>query len=68
MTQKSHLWAYIWTKLSLKKIHATHKFIAVLFAIVKTWKKPKCPLTDEWIKKIRYIYIREYYSDIRKTK
>ena len=30
-------------------------FIAALFAIAKTWKQPKCPLTDEWIKKIWYI-------------
>ena len=41
-------------------------FIAALFTIAKTWKKPKCPSTDEWIKKIWYIYIMEYYSAIKK--
>ena len=42
-------------------------FIAALFTIARTWKQPKCPLTDEWIKKIRYIYTMEYYSDIRRN-
>ena len=37
------------------------------FTIVRTWKQPKCPLTDEWIKKLWYIYIREYYSAIKRT-
>ena len=43
-------------------------FIAALFTIAKTWKQPKCPLTDEWIKKMRYIYTMEYYSAIRMNK
>ena len=42
-------------------------FIEVLFEIDKTWKQPKCPLTDEWIKKIWYIYTMEYYSVITKS-
>ena len=33
----------------------------------KTWKQPKCPLTDEWIKKMWYIYSMEYYSAINKN-
>ena len=37
-------------------------FIAPLFTIAKTWKQPKCPLTDEWIKKMSYIYTMEYFS------
>ena len=37
-------------------------FIAALFTIAKTWKQPKCPLTDEWVKKMWYIYIMEYYK------
>ena len=41
-------------------------FIAVLFTIVRTWKQPKCPLTDEWIKKLWHIHTMEYYSDIKK--
>ena len=36
-------------------------FTAALFTIAKTWKQPKCPMTDEWIKKICYIYTMEYY-------
>ena len=51
MTQQSHSWAYIWTKLSSKKMHAPSMFIAALFTIAKTWKQPKCPSTDEQIKK-----------------
>ena len=42
-------------------------FTAALFTIAKTWKQPKCPWTDEWIKKIWYIYIMEYYSAIKKN-
>ena len=42
-------------------------FIAALFAIAKTWKQTKYPLTDEWIKKIWYIYTMEYYSVIKKN-
>ena len=41
---------------------------AVLYAIAKTWKQPKCPLTDEWIKKMWYIYTVEYYSAIKRMK
>ena len=39
----------------------------MLFTIVKTLKQPKCPSTDKWIKKIQYIYIKEYYSAIKKN-
>ena len=42
-------------------------FIAALVTIAKTWKKPKCPSTDEWIKKMGYIYIMKYYSAIKKN-
>ena len=66
MTQKSHSWAYIQTKLSLKKIRASVIFIAALFTIAKAWKQPKCPSADEWIKKMWYIYTMEYYSAIKK--
>ena len=44
----------------------TLAFTAALFIIARTWKQPKCPLTDEWIKKMWYIYIMEYFSAIRK--
>ena len=45
-------------------------FIATLFTftIARTWKKPKCPSTEEWIKKIWYINTVEYYSAIQKNK
>jgi len=62
MTQQSHSQAYIQTKLSLKKIHASH-----VFTTAKTWKQPKCPSTDDWIKKMWYIYTMEYYSAIKKN-
>ena len=41
-------------------------FIAALFTIASTWKQPKCPSTDECIKKMWHIYIMEYYSAIRR--
>ena len=40
-------------------------FIAVLLTIAKTWKKPKCPLSGEWIKKMWYIYTMKYYSAMK---
>ena len=40
-------------------------FTAALFTVAKTWKQPKCPSTDEWIKKMWYIYTVEYYSAIK---
>ena len=43
-----------------------HMFTATLFTIAKTWKQPKCPSTEEWIKKKWYIYTMEYYSAIKK--
>ena len=42
-------------------------FNAALFTIAKTQEKPKCPLTDEWIKKMWYKYTMEYYSAIKKN-
>ena len=42
-------------------------FIAALFTIARTWKKHRCPSTDEWIKKLWYIYTMEYYSSIQRN-
>ena len=54
-------------KTIIRKDTCTTMFIAALFRIAKTWKQPKCPSTDEWIKKMRYIYTLEYYSAIKKN-
>ena len=42
-------------------------FIAALLTISRTWKQPRCPSTDEWIKKLWYIYTMEYYSAIKRN-
>ena len=42
-------------------------FIAELFTIARTWKQPRCSSTDEWIKKLWYIYIMEYYPAIKRN-
>ena len=42
-------------------------FIVALFTIARTWKQPKCPLTDGWIKKSWYIYTMEYYTAIKRN-
>ena len=41
-------------------------FTAALFTIARSWKQPKCPSTDEWIKKMWYIYTMDYYSPLKK--
>ena len=49
----------------LEKDTCTLMFIAALFTIAKTWKQPKCPSTDDWIRKMWYIYTMENYSAIK---
>jgi hypothetical protein len=45
----------------------TPTFIAVLFTIAKLWKQPRCPITDEWVKKMWYFYTMEFYSVMKKN-
>ena len=54
-------------KTKTEKDTRTPMFIAALFTIAKTWKQPRCPLTDEWIKKLWYIYTMEYHSAIKRN-
>ena len=66
MTQQSHCWAYTLRKPELKDT-CTPVFITALFIIARTWKQPKCPSADEWIRKLWYLYTMEYYSAIKNT-
>ena len=45
----------------------TPVFIAALFTIARTWKQPRCPSADKWIRKLWYLYTMEYYSAIEKN-
>ena len=53
-------------KTIIQKESCTTMFISALFTIARTWKQPKCPLTDEWIK-MWHIYAMEYYSAIKRN-
>ena len=53
-------------KILIQKDTYTPIFTGILFTIASTWKQPKYPLTDEWIKKVSYIYTMEYYSAIKR--
>ena len=54
-------------KTIIEKDTYTSVFIAALFTVAYTWKQPRCPSTDEWIKQMWYIYTMEYYSVIIKN-
>ena len=54
-------------KTIIQKDTCTTMFIAALLTIARTWKQPKCPSTDEWIKKMWHIYTMEYYSAIKRN-
>ena len=65
-TQQSHCWAHT-EETRIERDMCTPMFIAALFIIARTWKQPKCPLADEWIRKLWYIYTMEYYAAIKKN-
>ena len=54
-------------KTIIQKESCTTMFTAALFIRARTWKQPKCPLTDEWIKKMWLIYTMEYHSAMKST-
>ena len=54
-------------KAIIQKDTCTPRLIAALFTIATSWKQPKCPSIDEWIKKLWYIYTMEYYSAIKRN-
>ena len=51
----------------IQKNLCTPMFIAAQFAIAKCWKQPKCPSVSEWIEKLWYIYMMEYYAVERRS-
>ena len=55
-------------KTVIQKKSCTTMFISALFTIARTWKQPKCPSTDEWIKKMWCIYTMEHYSATKRNK
>ena len=55
-------------KTFIQKDTYTLMFTEALFTIAKSWKHPECPLKDEWIRKMWYVYIMEYYSAMKRTK
>jgi len=54
-------------KIIIQKDTYAPTFLKALFSIAKIWKQPKCPSTDEMIKKMWYLYTIEYYSAIKRT-
>ena len=67
MTLQSHCWAYTLRKPELKETRVPPMFIAALFILARTWKQPRCPSADEWIRTLWYIYTMRYYSTTKKN-
>ena len=67
MTQQSQRLGIHPEETKIEKDTCIPLFIAALFTIVITWKQPRCPWTDEWIKKWWYIYTMGYYSAIKRN-
>ena len=55
-------------KTTVLKDKCTPMLTAAVFTIARTWKQPRCPVTDEWIKKLWHVYTVEYYSPIKRNK
>ena len=51
----------------IEKDTCTPMFTATVLTTARTWMKPRCPLTDDWIKKLWYIYMMEYYSAVKRN-
>ena len=54
-------------EIRIERDTCTPMFTAALFTIARTWKQPRCPSADEWIRKLWYIYTMKYYSAIKKN-
>ena len=54
-------------EIRIERDTCTPMFLTALFTIARTWKQPRCPLADEWIRKLWYIYTMEYYPAIKKN-
>ena len=62
------LWGIYPEETKIENDTCTKMFTEALFPITRTWKQPRCPPTDDWIKKLWYIYTMEYYSAIKRMK
>ena len=67
MTQQISLLGIYPEEAKIEKDTCIPLFVATLSTIARTWKQPRCPLTDEWIKKLWYVYTMEYYSAIKRN-
>ena len=54
-------------EIRIERDTCTPMFNTALFTIARTWKQPRCPSADEWVRKLWYIYTMEYYSAIKKN-
>ena len=54
-------------EIRIERDTCTPMFTAALFTIARTWKQPRCPLADKWIRKLWYIYTTEYYSAMKRN-
>ena len=66
-TQPSHCWVCTPNETRIEKDTRTPTFVVTLITIARTWKHPRCPSEDEWIRKLWYIYTMDYYSPIKKN-